>query len=120
MHTSRWYYVKLVIFFKIVLLYLIGVYLEWVYVPPLECLLMGFQENLKKCRESKGWTQSQAAEAAGVSFRSYQNWEIGGREPRLDALRKLADAFGVSADNLLADHGGKTEKPAAKKKGGRK
>ncbi len=79
---------------------------------------MGFQQNLKKCRESKGWTQSRAAEAAGVSFRSYQNWEIGGREPRLDALKKLAEAFGVSADDLLQGHG-EPVKPAAKK-GGKK
>lgn len=82
---------------------------------------MGFQENVKKCRESKGWTQSQAASAAGVSFRSYQNWEIGGREPRLDALKKLSEAFGVSVDSLLQGHG-EPEKPAAvkKKPGGRK
>jgi transcriptional regulator with XRE-family HTH domain len=63
-----------------------------------------FQDNLRRLREGKGWTQTQAAEAAGVSFRSYQNWEIGGREPRLDALKQLAEAFGVTTDELLVGH----------------
>jgi transcriptional regulator with XRE-family HTH domain len=73
-----------------------------------------FQENLRKLREKKGWTQTEAAQAAGVSFRSYQNWEIGGREPRLDALKKLAEAFGVTTDDLLEGHDGPA-KPARKR-----
>lgn len=76
---------------------------------------MGFKENLRAHREQKGWTQTQAAEAAGVSFRSYQNWEIGGREPRLDALKSLAEAFGVSVDELLADEPTGQKKPKGKK-----
>lgn len=73
-----------------------------------------FQDNLRKLRETKGWTQTEAAQAAGVSFRSYQNWEIGGREPRLDALKKLAEAFGVTTDQLLDGHDAPS-KPAKKK-----
>jgi transcriptional regulator with XRE-family HTH domain len=38
-----------------------------------------------------------------VPFRSYQNWETGSREPRLQALKDLAAAFGVTTDELLAD-----------------
>jgi transcriptional regulator with XRE-family HTH domain len=75
-----------------------------------------FQDNLRNLREKKGWTQTQAADAAGVSFRSYQNWEIGGREPRLDALKKLAEAFGVTTDELLVGHDAPAEKPAKKRK----
>jgi hypothetical protein len=37
------------------------------------------------------------------------------REPRLDALKKLAAAFGVTVDALLEGHG-EPEKPATKKK----
>ena len=62
---------------------------------------VSFPENLKRFRESKGWTQAEAAEHAGVPFRSYQNWESGGREPRLDALVRLATAFGVTPNDLL-------------------
>lgn len=76
-----------------------------------------FKENLRKLRETKGWTQTEAAQAAGVSFRSYQNWEIGGREPRLDALKKLAEAFEVTTDELLVGHDApaKTSKKRPKK-----
>jgi transcriptional regulator with XRE-family HTH domain len=62
---------------------------------------VSFPENLKRLRESKGWTQAEAAKHAGVPFRSYQNWESGGREPRLDALVRLAAAFGVTPNKLL-------------------
>ena len=62
--------------------------------------VMGFKENLKRFREAKGWTQAEAARAAEVPFRSYQNWEIGGREPRFDALIRLARAFGVTPNDL--------------------
>lgn len=62
---------------------------------------MGFKDNLKRLREKAGLTQAQAAAAAGVAFRSYQNWEAGVREPRLDALKALAEAFRVPADDLL-------------------
>lgn len=65
---------------------------------------MAFKDNLRATREEKGWTQAQAAKAAGVALRSYQNWEIGGREPRLDALVSLAEAFNVTVDSLLRNH----------------
>jgi transcriptional regulator with XRE-family HTH domain len=73
---------------------------------------MTFKDNLKRLREAKGWTQSIAATAAGVAFRSYQNWEGGIREPRLDALKRLADGFGVSADELLDGLGKEAGKEA--------
>jgi transcriptional regulator with XRE-family HTH domain len=84
---------------------------------------MGFKENIKRLRQAKGWTQAQAAQAAGVPFRTLQNWEAGSREPRLDALKKLAVAYGVTADELLRDDDDKRgpsqagpKKPRGKKK----
>lgn len=62
---------------------------------------MAFKDNLRKLREARGWTQAEAAGAAGVPFRTYQNWETGQREPRLNALVALAAAFDVSTDQLL-------------------
>ena len=64
---------------------------------------MNLKENLKRLRAERGWSQSAAATAAGIAYRSYQNWEGGSREPRLDALKKLADGFGVSTDVLLKE-----------------
>ncbi len=64
---------------------------------------MGFQENLKALREKAGLTQAQMAARAGVPFRTYQNWEGGFREPRLQALAPLADALGVTVDELIRE-----------------
>jgi transcriptional regulator with XRE-family HTH domain len=75
---------------------------------------MGFRENIKRLREAKGWTQTQAAQAADVPFRTLQNWEAGSREPRLDALKKLAVAYGVTVDELLQDEDDK-RKPDPKR-----
>jgi transcriptional regulator with XRE-family HTH domain len=64
---------------------------------------MGFKENLRRLREQAGLTQTEMAKKAGVPFRSYQNWELGSREPRVQALSALAAALGVSMDKLI-DH----------------
>lgn len=69
---------------------------------------MGFKENLRRLREAAGLTQTEMAKLAGVPFRSYQNWEIGTREPRIDALSSLAKACGVPVDELLGDGSSKT------------
>jgi transcriptional regulator with XRE-family HTH domain len=66
---------------------------------------MGFKDNIRRLRERAGWTQAETAKRAGVPFRTLQNWEAGIREPRLDALKKLAIAYGVTVDELLVDHG---------------
>jgi hypothetical protein len=49
-------------------------------------------------------------------LRTLQNWEAGAREPRLDALVKLARTCGVSADELLRG-GGKAAGQAGTRKG---
>jgi transcriptional regulator with XRE-family HTH domain len=74
---------------------------------------MGFKENIRQLRQSKGWTQTAAAAKVGVPLRTLQNWEAGIREPRLEALVKLAEAFGVTTDDLL-DHKAKKGKPENK------
>jgi transcriptional regulator with XRE-family HTH domain len=64
---------------------------------------MGFKENVRRCRTALGWTLRQAADRAGVPLRTYQRWEGGEREPRLDGLKALAKAFGTTTDHLLRD-----------------
>jgi transcriptional regulator with XRE-family HTH domain len=64
---------------------------------------MGFKENLRRLREAAGLTQTAMAEKAGVPFRSYQNWEAGVREPRIQALAALAAAVGVTVDELIRE-----------------
>jgi transcriptional regulator with XRE-family HTH domain len=58
--------------------------------------------NLRRLREAKGWTQAEAATAAGVTLRRYLAWETGRTELRLSGLESLADAFGITPAELLA------------------
>jgi transcriptional regulator with XRE-family HTH domain len=76
---------------------------------------MTFASNLKRLRDANGWTQAATSRMSGIPLRTIQNWEGGSREPRLAALKQLADGLGVKADELLAGIG-ESEKPAPKKK----
>ena len=69
---------------------------------------MGFAENLKRLRKAREWSQDQMAKRADIPLRTYQNWEMGHREPRLGALVRLAKTLGVSADELLKGVGEET------------
>jgi transcriptional regulator with XRE-family HTH domain len=56
--------------------------------------------RLKQLREAAGMTQAALAKAAGVPLRTYQTWEQGVRTPLFDAAAKVAEALGVSLDDL--------------------
>lgn len=53
-------------------------------------------------RAQRGWTQEDAAQRVGVTYRAYQRWENGDSMPYARNLHRLADAFGVSPDTFLA------------------
>lgn len=59
-----------------------------------------FSDRLKTQRALL-MTQAQMAAALGVTTRHYQRYEAGISEPNLEALVKIADILGVSADYLL-------------------
>ena len=63
--------------------------------------LGGDTMNLKELRNKKNLSQSQAADALGISLRAYQNYEYGQREPNIEMIFKLADFYGVTTDYLL-------------------
>ena len=43
-------------------------------------------ERLRSAREKAGLTQKGAAKALGVSYQTYQNWEYGSQDPRINQL----------------------------------
>lgn len=52
--------------------------------------------KLKRLREKKGWTQAQAAAAAGLPVGTYRDLEQGVRlDPGYSSVLSLAAAFGV-------------------------
>ena len=65
---------------------------------------MTFPEHLLKLRLSRGFSQAEAAEKAGIALRTYQYYE--GKDdkshrPDLETLVALADLFEVSVDYLI-------------------
>ena len=62
---------------------------------------MLFHEKLVELRTQAGFTQAQVAKGAGLSYRGYQNYEYGLREPKMLALIALADFYDISLDELV-------------------
>ena len=60
-------------------------------------------ENMKILRKKKRLSQEQAAEALGVTWRTYGSWERGEREPNIAALKQLSVFFDVSIDALVGE-----------------
>jgi len=59
-------------------------------------------KRLKELRKEEGWSQQKLAEKAGLSFNAVTKIEQGlAKHPTLKTLVKIADAFGVSLDELV-------------------
>jgi len=62
---------------------------------------MTLGERLQALRKSRGLSQEQLAEQAGVSRQAVSKWELGESAPELDKVLLIADFFGVTTDYLL-------------------
>lgn len=58
-------------------------------------------ENLKACRHACGLTQAQVAKPLNIATTCYAGWEQGRAEPSVDMLRKLAEMFHVTLEELI-------------------
>ena len=56
--------------------------------------------QIKKYRNSRGWTQSQLADKLSVSKQTISNWETGIKVPRMGSLQKLANIFHVKIGEI--------------------
>lgn len=56
---------------------------------------------ISKARLAKGLTQAQLAKAIGVQPSQIGAWEQGTRRPKLEALKKLAEALGAEWEELV-------------------
>ena len=62
---------------------------------------MTFPEHLSELRKARGLKQTEVAAGVGISWRGYQNYERGVREPSLSTLVALADFYGITVDELI-------------------
>ncbi len=78
----------------------------WQYNYP-----MSIASRIRSFREARGWSQAELSRRAKVHLSSLSRWERGERSRiSLTEFVKLADALGVSLDDLL---GRSTAPPAA-------
>lgn len=57
--------------------------------------------SIREYREKAGMTQAELAVKCGVVKSTVSMWEVGARKPDIVMLKKLADIFGCSADDML-------------------
>ena len=59
-------------------------------------------KNLINLRKQRDWSQEKLAQKAGISYNTLIKIERGGiKNPKIETVIKLADAFGVSIDRLI-------------------
>lgn len=64
---------------------------------------MSIGENIKKLREKYNLSQKELGEIAGVSDKAVSTWENGLKEPRMGAIQKIADHFGILKSDIIED-----------------
>jgi transcriptional regulator with XRE-family HTH domain len=62
--------------------------------------------RIRRLREARAWSQRTLSMRSGISEDRLRKYESGAHEPPLQALMRLATAFGVPADALLPDVAG--------------
>lgn len=59
-------------------------------------------KNMKKYRDKMGISQDKLSKLAGITLHTITKIESGATpDPRIETIRKIADALGVSVDDLL-------------------
>lgn len=54
-------------------------------------------ELIKRARQNSKMTQKELAEKVGVSYQMIQAWENNRRNPKVETMKKIASALGISA-----------------------
>lgn len=64
---------------------------------------MSIGKNIKKIRIANGMEQSQIAKIAGVTNKAVSAWENELSVPRMGAIQKIADYFGILKSDIIED-----------------
>lgn len=75
---------------------------------------MNSAQRLKSFREAAGMSQRELARRIGVTYSNVSFWEGTGTIPRSDKLVPIAEALGISRQELLGEVPAKTRQPASK------
>lgn len=61
-------------------------------------------KNIKELRRARGMNQAQVAEKMGVTRQTVSGWERGISFPDLNTLKRLAQVFEITLDELIYPH----------------
>lgn len=75
--------------------------------------MMTFGSKLRQLREARGMTQTDLARILGVSPKAVSKWEANRMEPRPPMVAKIAQALGVTKDELVHGSSPKPETTSA-------
>lgn len=64
---------------------------------------MSIGNNIKNIRKQKRLTQKQLADIAGVTDKAVSMWEQDRRDPRMGAIQRIADYFGISKSDIIEE-----------------
>lgn len=64
---------------------------------------MSIAENIKRLRIQHGLSQLELANIIGVSDKAVSTWELGTKTPRMGAIQRMADYFGVLKSDIIED-----------------
>lgn len=67
---------------------------------------MGIPENIKRIREAHELSQDDLGKIAGVTGKAVSTWENGTKQPRMGAIQKMADHFGIQKSDIIEDNDG--------------
>ena len=63
--------------------------------------ISSFGQTLRAFRKKKGFSQEELADRAKITLRTFIRWENGETQPRIDEIRRLAQALNVTEQELL-------------------
>lgn len=66
---------------------------------------MPIGDNIKRHRLALGFTQERLGEQVGVTGKAVSAWELGMKTPRMGAIERMAQLFGISKSALIEDTG---------------
>ena len=64
---------------------------------------MSIKNNIKMLREKHNMSQQEFGKIAGVSDKAVSAWETGKRIPRMGAIEKIANHFGINKSDIIED-----------------
>lgn len=64
---------------------------------------MSIGQNIKRIRKEKGLTQKKLGELCGINEANIRKYELGGANPKIETIQKIASGLGVPFSQLLPE-----------------